>query len=159
MALLHPRITWEILVSDQGALLYVDLHSCISNPDTALFVCESLFFRSESLFHSQKTSNLLKKLCRSLKKHDWAKSDGIVSLLGIKKGKGVKSCQKHTKNMNLVEPQEWFAHKHSFVKSDSLTFTLFKIATRAICSQLIFLTLIYAADGLYDTHSLNGFFS
>ena len=51
------------------------------------------------------------RYCHSIKKSNWAKSDGSDSLLSIKRGETVKNCQKHLKNT-------FFRANRSFFESD-----------------------------------------
>ena len=71
-------------------------------------------------------------LPHSLKKSDWAKSNGSASLLDIKRGRAVKNCQKHTKIWIVLSEALIFVKSN---KSDLLTPALFKRATGANCSQ------------------------
>ena len=73
--------------------------------------------------------------CCSLKKSNWAKSDGSDSHLGIKKG---KNCQKHKKNMFFFEWIALFWELFSQIMSESLTWLFFK----EIESNLLMVTLL-----------------
>ena len=98
-------------------------------------VCFWQFFTAFPLFYAQER---ITQGC-SFVKRDWAKSDGRNLLLGIKRGKSVKNCQKLITNMifwsksvffesNLLsklpmllffkEQQERLAHGCSIVKSN-----------------------------------------
>ena len=89
--------------------------------------------------------------CCSLKKSDWAKSNGRDSLLGIKRGKAVKNCQKIQKiwiisSKLLVVERDLLESPanhscYSFLQrdeSDSLTVALLSWATWADSSWLLF---------------------
>ena len=66
-----------------------------------------------------------------------AKSDGSDSLHGIKRGKTVRSCQKHTKNMKFFERIARFWEQCAWITSESLMSLFYKMTTAIRLRSLI----------------------
>ena len=106
---------------------------------------------------------------RIVPESDGAKSDGSNLLLGIKREKEVKNCQKHTKKTTIFQANTVFFRaiclnhecSHSsfakIKKSNSLMVALLIRATRGICPGLLFFLRVTRENSSLSLNKINNF--